>query len=79
MFRISHSHLLLLFIVVLLSVLFQEETFLLFYFVAQFLLGGHIRHIFCGKELLAAVEHGVFRDDVVRLGTEQDALMMERK
>lgn len=57
----------------LFSFLQSVKLLLLFYLTAQFLLRGHIGKIFCGKQLVAAVQHGIVGYIFICVGTEQKA------
>ena len=54
-------------------VLFQKETFLLFYHSGQFFFRRHISHIFGSKKLLVSMQYRVFRNRIICIGTEQYA------
>ena len=53
--------------------LFQEETFLLFYLPAQFFFCRHIGHIFGCKQLFTTVKNRIFCHHLISLGAKQYA------
>ena len=55
----------------LFTMLSEKELLLLFYLSTQFFFGGHVCHIFRGKQLFALVQYGILGNGLVCFGAKQ--------